>query len=227
MGPWYSLRPTSCSTLPGEGGNLYPWLLCVSFFFKGKQYIDIQYLKRSNIWSFCLLEISSFFWPIMTVNKKLCKSASLLCVRCSDADLAQYLRRGSFLEQCNSLVMWWCPVTPLLRFFCRVYFRSPGPWATCGVKSTFRRKYDQRCIRFDWNWRVGSRLSSPLEYDLRCLLLQLAVSKTLGGSVTMQMEKFWKQAFSCWQSHEFKLMKWCLCGTRKVCYGLSSHLQKC
>ena len=53
----------------------------------------------------------------MTVNKKICKSASLLCVRCSDADLAQYLRRGSFLEQCNMLVMSWCPVTPLLRFF--------------------------------------------------------------------------------------------------------------
>ena len=33
MGPWYSLRPTSCSTLPGEGGICFhDFCVCVSFF---------------------------------------------------------------------------------------------------------------------------------------------------------------------------------------------------
>ena len=118
------LRPTSCSTLPGEGGIFLSMTFVCVIFFKGKQYTVDIFEMIHLIWSFCVLEISGFFDQSWQWTKN---SASLLCVRCSDADLAQYLRRGSFLEQCNILVMSWCPVTPLLRFFCRVYFRSPGP----------------------------------------------------------------------------------------------------
>lgn len=127
MGPWYSLRPTSCSTLPGEGGICFHDF-CVCHFFKGKPYIDIQYLKRSNIWSSCLLEISSFFWTNYDSEQKtlqVCKSTLREVFGCWFS--ATFEARESFGANATC---WWCH--GVLSLHCSGFFVAfilEEPWA--------------------------------------------------------------------------------------------------